>query len=402
MIGKTLAALGAAALLSCAAQAQPISGDVVKVGVLTDMSGVYSDLGGPGSVLAARMAIEDFSRDGTILGRRIEMVSADHQNKPDIASTIAREWYDLQRVDVIVDLPNSAAAYSAMDIGEQKKRITLVSAGGALAITNERCNAYTVHWVYDSYPLTTSLPKELVKQGKKKWFILTVDYSAGHYLEAETMRAVKAAGGEIVGTTRHPLGNNDFSSFLLQAQASGADAIAFANTGQDAIKAVNTAAEFGISKTQTIVPLLMGINDVNAVGLDKMEGINLLEPFYWDRDERTRAWSRRFFERFKRMPNMAHAVVYSGVLNYLKAVETAGTDEADAVMKVLKSATIDDGLFKGTIREDGRMLHDMLVVEVKGPKASREPWDFYTIKSVIPAEAGAQPLSESRCKLVKR
>jgi branched-chain amino acid transport system substrate-binding protein len=401
MRGTVIAGLGAV-LLSGAAQAQQISGDVVRIGVLTDMSGAYADLGGQGSVVAAQLAIEDFSVSGTVAGKRIDLISADHQNKPDIASTIAREWYDTRDVDVIVDLPNSAAAYAVMDLAEQKKRVVLVSSGGALAITNERCNAYTAHWVYDSYPLTNSLPAELVRQGKKRWFILTVDYSAGHVLEAETAKAVKGAGGEVVGTLRHPLGATDFSSFLLQAQRSGADVIALANTGQDAIKAVNTADEFGITRKQMLVPLLMVLNDVHAVGLDKMQGVNLLEPFYWDRNEATRAWARRFNQRFKRMPNMAHAGVYSAVLNYLKAIEAAGSDNADAVMKALKSATVDDAVFKGKVREDGRMVHDMLVVEVKAPAASKEPWDYYTIKSVIAAEAGAQPLSESKCKLVKR
>ena len=402
MSRRWLALAGVGALLASTAVAQQVSGDVVRVGVLTDMSGAYADLGGQGSVVAAQMAIEDFSKSGTVLGKKIELISADHQNKPDVASVIGREWYDTRGVDVIVDLPNSAAAYAVMDIAEQKKKLVVVSSGGALAITNERCNAYTAHWVYDSYPLTNSLPAALVKQGKKKWFILTVDYSAGHVLEAETIKAVKAAGGQVVGTVRHPLGSNDFSSFLLQAQGSGADIIALANTGQDAIKAVNTAHEFGITKTQTLVPLLMVLNDVHAVGLEKMQGVNLLEPFYWDRNEATRAWAQRFNERFKRMPNMAHAGVYSGVLNYLKAVEAAKTDDAEAVIKVMKSTPIDDAVFKGTLREDGRMVHDMLVVEVKAPQASKAPWDYYTIKSVISGEDSAQPLSDSKCKLIKR
>ncbi|MDH5856474.1 ABC transporter substrate-binding protein [Lampropedia aestuarii] len=395
-----LAALAAMAFSAPAAIAQSVSADVVKIGVLTDLSGVYSDISGPGSVLAAQLAVQNFSADGTVLGKRIEVVSADHQNKPDVASNKAREWYDRDQVDVIVDLVNSTAALAVMDIAEQKKRLTLVSGAAAMPITNERCTAYNVHWVYDLHPLTNSLPTEVVKQGQKRWFFVVADYAPGHYVENQAAQSVQAAGGEVIGAVRHPLGATDMSSFLLRAQSSKADVIALASTGQDAINAINQAVEFGISDKQTIVPLLMVINDVHQLGLQQMQGARLIEAFYWDRNEQTRAFAKQFFEKRKHMPNMVHAGVYSSVLNYLKAVQQAGTDDADAVMQTLKSMEIDDGLFQGRIRSDGRFMHDMLMVEVKTPAESSGPWDYYKIQQVISAEAAAQPLSQSKCKLV--
>lgn len=398
---STLAALIAAAVMTPAAMAQKVSADVVKIGVLTDLSGVYSDISGPGSVLAAQIAVQDFSQSATVLGKKIEIVAADHQNKPDIASNKAREWYDRENVDVIVDLVNSTTALAVMDIAEQKKRLTLVSGAASLPITNERCTPYNVLWVYDLYPLTNTLPAEVVKQGKRRWFFVSADYAPGHYSENQASQSVKAAGGEVLGAVRHPLGSTDMSSFLLRAQGSKADVIALASTGQDAINAINQAVEFGITGKQTIVPLLMYINDVHQLGLKQMQGANLIEAFYWDRDEKTRAFARKFFAKHKRMPNMIHAGVYSSVLNYLKAVQQTGTDDADEVMKVLKSKEIDDGIFKGRIRADGRFMHDMLLVEVKKPSESTVPWDYYKIKQVISAEAAAQPLSLSKCRLVK-
>ncbi|MGE8451678.1 MAG: ABC transporter substrate-binding protein [Pseudomonadales bacterium] len=398
---SALATLITAAILSPAAMAQKVTGDVVKIGVLTDLSGVYSDISGPGSVIAAQLAVQDFSKSGTVLGKKIDVVSADHQNKPDVASNKAREWYDRENVDVIVDLVNSTTALAVMDIAEQKKRITLVSGAASLPITNERCTAYNALWVYDLYPLTNSLPTEIVKQGKRRWFFVAADYAPGHYAENQASQSVKAAGGEVLGSVRHPLGATDMSSFLLRAQGSKSDVIALASTGQDAINAINQAVEFGITGKQTIVPLLMYINDVHQLGLKRMQGANLIEAFYWDRNEKTQAFGRKFFEKHKRMPNMIHAGVYSSVFNYLKAVQEAGTDDADAVMKVLKSREIDDGLFKGNIRADGRFMHDMLMVEVKKPSESTAPWDYYKIRQVISAAASAQPLSQSKCKLIK-
>ena len=400
---KQLVALSIAVLGGLPAYAQGISDGIVKIGVLTDMSGVYSDIAGQGSVIAAKMAVQDFAKDGQVLGKRIEVVSADHQNKADIASNKAREWYDREQVDVIVDLVNSTAALAVMDVAEQKNKITLISGAASMASTNERCNAVNVQWVYDLYPLVRSLPEAIVKAGKKKWFFITVDYGPGHYGEANASAAVRAAGGEVVGSVRHPFGSTtDFSSYLLKAQASKADIIALANTGQDTVNAIKQAGEFGITGSkQTVVPMLMFINDIHTLGLNKTQGMNLVEAFYWNRDEKTRAWSRRYFEQRKQMPNMVHAGVYSSVLNYLKAVQTAGTDETGAVMKQLRKTEIDDGLFKGRIRADGRFMHDMLLVEVKKPAESTTPWDYYNVKAVITAEAAAQPLSQSKCKLVK-
>lgn len=392
--------LCSAAFFTNALQAQGVSDDIVKIGVLTDLSGPYSELGGAGSAAAARLAVQDFSKDGTVLGKKIEVVVGDHQQKPDTASAVARQWYDRDRVDMITDLSGSTATLAVMDVAEQRRKLTLVTGGFSMAVTNERCNAYNVQWVGDMYPLTSSLPSQLVTGGKKRWFFVTADYGPGHYLEARAMDAVKAAGGEVVGSARAPLGTTDFSSFMLRAQSSRADVVALASTGQDAVNAVKTAAEFGISPKQTVVPLFMFITEIDTLGLSSMQGANIVEFFYWDQSDRSRAWARRFFGVHKRMPTSVQAGVYSAVLNYLKAVAKAGTDDATAVMAVLKSTEIDDGLFKGRIRADGRLLHDMLVVEVKQPSESKSPWDYYKVKATVSAEKSAQPLAESKCKLV--
>ena len=400
---KTLIAAPLVLSLAATAMAQKISDDVIKIGVLTDLSGAFSDVAGQGSVIAARMAVQDFANDGKLLGKRIEVVSADHQNNADVASNKAREWYDRDQVDVIVDLVNSTAALAVMDVAERKQRLTLVSGAAGLAITNERCNAFNVHWAYDLYPMVTSLPEAVVKAGKRKWYFITVDYGAGHYTETQASQAVRRSGGEVLGAVRHPFGSTaDFASLLLKAQSSGADVIALANSGQDAINTIKQASEFGIvGGQQTIVPMLLFINDVHTLGLKRTQGMNLVEGFYWDRDDRTRSWSRRFLSQHKRMPNVVQAGVYSSVLNYLKAVRAAGTDEASAVMAQLRSMEIDDGLFKGKIRADGRLMHDMLMVEVKKPSESVSPWDYYRVRTVIPAEGAALPLSQSKCKLIK-
>ena len=390
-------------LAAAIAQAQTISDDVVKIGVLTDLSGVYSDIGGKGSVIAAKMAIKDFNKNGTVLGKRIEITVADHQNKADIASATAREWYDQGKVDVIVDLSNSTAALAVMSVAEQKKKLTLISGAASLAITNERCNAYNVQWVTDFYPMTNTLPKQMVQAGKKKWFFITVDNAAGHFLEEKTIAAVKAAGGEVVGSARHPLASSDFSSYLVRAQSSKADVIALANTGGDAINSVKTASEFGITKgTQVLVPLYIYISEVHTLGLDKMQGVNLVEPFYWNQSELARTWSRRFFEESKRMPSSLQAGVYSSVLSYLKAVEATKSDAPEGIMKYLTTTGVNDGLFNGKVRADGRLLHEMVLVEVKKPSESTTPWDYYKIKTVMSGDASAQPLSDSKCNLIKK
>ena len=407
MIVKKKAAIAAAALVTLTAlaasppaAAQNISDGVVKIGVLTDMSGPYSAIGGAGSVVAARLAVADFSKDGTVLGKKIEIVTGNHQQKADIASTMARQWFDRDQVDMITDLSGSNTTLAVMEVAEQKRKIALVTGGFAMAVTNERCNPYTVQWVGDFFPLTNTLPARLVKAGKKNWFFVTADYSAGQYVEEKSAEAVKAAGGQVMGSARAPLGTMDFSSFMIRAQSSKADVIALANTGQDAVNAIKTAAEFGISPKQSVVPLFLFITEIDSLGLAKMQGGTIVEFFYWNQNERSRTWARRFFEAHKRMPTSVQAGVYSAVTNYLKAVAAAGTDDSDTVMATLKKMQIDDGLFKGTIRADGRLVHDMLLVEIKRPAESQTPWDYYNIKAVIPGAEAAQPLSESKCKLV--
>ncbi len=398
LVTKAVAALFAAAAAT-GAMAQGVSNNVVKIGVLTDMSGTYSDLAGKGSVIAAEMAIQDFSKDRTVLGKKIELISADHQNKADITANKAREWFDKEQVDVIVDLVTTSAGLAAMEIAEQKNKITLNSGAASLDITRSKCTANNVHWVYDTYNLGKAR-EAIVKSGKKSWFFVTADYAFGHNLERDTAAIVKANGGTVVGSVRHPFPSSDLSSFLLQAQASKAQVIGLANAGQDTINAVKQAAEFGINLKQTIVPLLTFITDVHSLGLQSAQGLSVAESFYWDMNDKTRAWSRRFFERHKRMPSMVHAGVYSSVLNYLKAIEATKTDDTAAVMKHLKSTPIDDGLFKGNIQVNGKFSHDFYVFEVKKPSESKYAWDYYKLVATIPAAEASAPLDKS-CKLVK-
>ncbi len=399
-----LTAMAAALLASTTIAQAQVSDDVVRIGVLTDLSNIYSDLAGQGSVLAAKMAVEDFSKDGMVLGKKIEVISADHQNKADIAANKAREWYDKDKVDVIVDLVATNTALAAMEVGEQKNKITLVSGAGSLPITNEKCTATNVHWMYDTHALSVGTAKALVKQGKKNWFFLAADYAFGAALERDATEVIKKNGGTVVGSVKHPFPNSDFSSFLLKAQASKADVIALANAGNDTINSVKQASEFGImGSKQVVAPLLMFISDIHSLGLKTAQGMYLTEGFYWDQDEKARQWSRRFFERHKKMPTMAQAGTYSSVLNYLRAVAAAKTDETAPVMKQLKTMTISDPVIgKGKIREDGRLVHDMLLLQVKTPKESTTPWDYYKVMATIPGDEAFLPLSESKCKLVKK
>lgn len=393
----------AASAFAGPAPAQAVSGDVVKIGVLTDMSGAYSDFTGSGAVIAAKMAVEDFSASGRVLGKPIEIVSADHQNKADVGAQRALSWFDRDNVDVITELVTTNVALAVMNIAEQKNRMVLISGAASLPITNERCNANTVHWVYDSYGLASGTAKAVVQSGKKNWYFIAADYAAGAAMTKEASQVVTNSGGKVVGVVKHPFPSSDFSSFLVAAQSSRADVIALANGGQDTITAIKQAAEFGITgSAQTIVPIVLFITDVHALGLKSAQGLTLTEGFYWNRDAQTRAWSRRFFDKARKMPSMAHAGVYSSVLNYLKAVEKSGTDDTAKVMATLKSTEIDDGLFKGTIRADGKFVHDMLLLEVKKPAESKEPWDYYHVRKIIPAADAALPLADSKCKLVTR
>lgn len=394
---------GAVMVAGSALAQQKISDEVVKIGVLTDMSGAYSDFTGSAAVIAAQMAVEDFARNGQVAGRKIEIVSADHQNKADVGAERARNWFDRDKVDVIVELVTTNVALAVMDVAEQKNRLALVSGSASQSITNERCNANTAHWVYDSYGLASGTARAVMNTGRKNWYFIAADYAAGAAMTRDASQVITAGGGKVVGVSKHPFPNPDFSSFLLTAQASKADVIALANGGQDTITAIKQAAEFGITGSkQSLVPIVLFINDVHALGLKTAQGLTLTEGFYWNRDAKTRAWSRRFFERAKKMPSMAHAGVYSSVLNYLKAVDKTGSDDAATVMKQLKSVDIDDGLFKGRVRADGKFAHDMLLLEVKKPAESTESWDYYHVRGVIAADDAAMPLVQSKCKLVQR
>jgi branched-chain amino acid transport system substrate-binding protein len=383
------------------ASAAGLSDGVLKVGVMTDMSGAYSDLCGPGSVVAAQMAIDDYG--GKVLGKKIELVSVDHQNKADIAANKAREWFDTEKVDVIADLPTSSAALAVMEVANQKQKITLISTGASTKITNDSCTPYNVHWTYDTYALAVGTGKAVVANGGDTWFFITADYAFGHSLEGDTSAVVEASGGKVLGKVRAPFPNTDFSSFLLQAQASGAKIIGLANAGADTINAIKQAKEFGITQNQTLAGLLVFITDINSLGLETSQGMMLTTGFYWDRDDETRAWSKRFGERHKNMPTMGQAGVYSALMHYFKAVDKAGTDDSAAVMKAMKSLPINDMFAKGGyIRDDGRMVHDMYLVQVKKPAESKGPWDYYKVLRTIPGDEAYMSLDKSTCKLVKK
>jgi branched-chain amino acid transport system substrate-binding protein len=406
---RSLLSLLVAAALACqtgfsnAQSAKPgaVSGDVVKIGVLTDMSGLYADLGGQGSVEAARMAIADFG--GKVLGKNIELVFADHQNKADVGASKAREWFDVQGVDMITDALNSAVAIATTKVAGEKKRILIDVGAASTRLTNEDCNPYTIHYAYDTYALANGTANAIVKQGGDSWFFLTADYAFGHSLESDTANVVKASGGKVLGQVRHPLNASDFSSFLLQAQASKAKIIGLANAGGDTINAIKAANEFGITKNQALAGLLVFITDVHSLGLNVAQGMLLTDGWYWDANEDTRKFGKRFFDKMKKMPSMVHAGVYSATLSYLKAVQAAGTDDSDAVMAQLKKLKINDVFAKnGYVRADGRMVHDMYLMQVKKPAESKYPWDYYILKATIPAEQAFQPLAQSRCPLIKK
>ncbi len=401
---RMLAGLLAATALAAAtpAPAQKISDDVVKIGLILDMSSIYADITGKGSADAAQMAIDDFG--GKVLGKPIELVYADHQNKADIAASKAREWFENDHVDAILDVAASATALAALEVAKQKNKIMVFNGPGATRLTNEACGPLSVHWTYDTYALAHGTGYAMVKQGYDTWFFITADYAFGQDLERDTTAVVVANGGKVVGGVRAPINTSDFSSFLLQAQASKAKVIALANAGADTTNAIKQASEFGIVKGgQKLAGMLVFITDIHALGLEKAQGMLLTTAFYWDMNDETRKWSARFMAKEGRMPTMAQAGVYSTVAHYLKAVQAAGTDESEAVMKKMRETPVNDFFVKnGKIREDGRMVHDMYLVEVKTPAESKGPWDYYKIKATIPAEEAFQPLSASRCPLVKK
>lgn len=398
LLSATLGALPSAPAI---AQAK-ISDGIVRIGVLTDLSGTYSDLSGQGSVVATKMAVEDFIA-AEKPAFKIEVISADHQNKGDISANKAREWYEKDGVDMITDLVTTSTALAVMKIAKEKNRIAIVNGAASTRVTNEDCNDVTVHYTYDTYALANGTGKAVVKQGGKSWFFITADYAFGHSLEKDTMDVVKAAGGSVLGSVRHPFPANDFSSFLLKAQASGAQVIGLANAGNDTINSIKQAAEFGITPKQSLAGLLMFISDIHSLGLKTAQNMYLTEGFYWDLNEQTRAWSKRFFDRHKRMPTMVHAGQYSSTMHYLKAVKAAGSDDTAAVMAQMKKTPINDFFAsKGLIRDDGRMVHDMYLLQVKQPAESKYPWDYYNVRATIPGNEAFQPLSASRCPLIKK
>src|SRR5262245_20703815 len=374
----------------------------VKLGVLNDMSSLYADISGPGSVIAAKMAVEDFNPAAH--GMKVEIISADHQNKPDVGSNIARQWFDVDHVDAILDVPTSSVALAVSDVTREKNKVFLISGAASSDLTGPKCTPNSVHWTYDTWMLANGTGKALVKTGGDTWFFLTADYAFGHALEHDTAAVVTANGGKVLGEVNHPLNTQDFSSFLLQAQASKAKIIGLANAGGDTINSIKQAAEFGIVKGgQNLAGLLVFLTDVHGLGLDKAQGLIFTETFYWDQNEQTRAFAKRFASRNKGIhPTMIHAGVYSGVLHYLKAVEALKGDDGTKVIAQMKSMPTDDPLFgKGTIRADGRKIHPAYLVEVKKPSESKGPYDYYKIRATIPADQAFRPLNEGGCALVK-
>ncbi len=394
----------AAALAAVAGSANAqISDGVIKIGVMNDQSGLYADLTGQGSVVAARMAVEDFG--AARKGMKVEIIFADHQNKPDVGSTIARTWYDADKVDVIVDVPTSSVALAVNQITRDKGKAFLVSGAATSDLTGKACSPNTIHWTYDTWMLANSTGNAIVKTGGDSWFFLTSDYAFGHALERDTEAVVLKTGGKVIGKVRHPLNTQDFSSFLLQAQASKAKIIGLANAGGDTINSIKQAAEFGIVKGgQNLAGLLVFLTDVKALGLPISQGLIFTETFYWDQNDATRAFAKRFSEQAPRnnYPTMIHAGVYSAVLHYLKAVEAIKSDDGTKVIAQMKKMPTDDPLFgKGTIRADGRKLHPALLVEVKKPAESKGPWDLYKIRATIPADQAFRPEKDGECPLVK-
>ncbi len=380
--------------------AGPASAQGVKIGILNDQSGVYADYGGKYSVEAARMAIEDFG--GEVLGQKIEMVTADHQNKPDLATSIARRWYDTENVDMITELTTSSVALAVQQLSKEKKKIDIVVGAATSRITGDACTPYGFHWAFDTHALAVGTGGALVKAGGDSWFFLTADYAFGYSLEKDTSEIVTANGGKVLGSVRVPLNSSDFSSFLLQAQSSKAKIIGLANAGLDTTNSIKQAAEFGIvSGGQKLAGLLVTLAEVNGLGLQTAQGIVLTEGFYWDRDDKSRAFGERFFKRTGRMPSMIHAGTYSATLQYLKAVKAAGTKDSDAVVKKLKEMPVDDAFAQGKVLENGRMVHDLYLFEVKKPSESKKPWDYYKQLAVVPGDKAFPSAKDSGCPLTK-
>lgn len=396
---STLALLSAFAAAP-SAMAQAISDDVVRLGLILDMSGVYADVTGKGSATAAEMAIADFG--GTVLGKKIDLMVVDHQNKADIAAAKAREWYDTQKVDAIMDVAGSAPALAVLEVAREKKKIVVFSGPGTERITNDLCSPYSVHYTYDTWSLANTTARATVEQGGKSWYFLTADYAFGHALQADTTKVVQAGGGTVVGSVKHPLSASDFSSFLLQAQSSKAEILALANAGADATNSIKAANEFGITKTMRLAGLIMFINDIHAMGLPASQGMYLTDSWYWNASDETRAWARAFFEKRKAMPSSLQAADYSAALQYLRAVKATGTDDADRVLAHLRENKLNDVYIKnGVVRPDGRVVHDMYLLQVKTPEQSKEPWDYFNVVQTIDGNQAFTTKEESRCALWK-
>jgi branched-chain amino acid transport system substrate-binding protein len=402
---KTAIATLAASLFVAASMpvmAQTVSDNEIRIGVLTDLSGIYSAIEGPGGVLAAQMAARDFG--GQVLGKKIVITSADTQSKADLASSKAREMFERDKVDMIVGNVSTASALAAMEVAEQFKKVSIVTGAASLQITNEKCTPYSVHYVYDTYALSRGTGKAVVDSGKKTWFFVTADYAFGHTLERDATEVVNANGGKVLGGVKHPINTQDFSSFMAQAQASKAEVIALANAGGDTIGSVKQAAELGLMNSkQTLVPLLMFTSDIQALGLRQTSGMTFTEGWYWDHSDANRKFAERFMKEFKgKAPTSPQAGVYSATMQYLKAVEASKTDNSDAVIKQMKAVEINDGLFRGKIRADGKFEHDMYLLEVKKPNESKNPNDVAKVIKVIAAKDSTLPLSQSKCKFVTK
>jgi branched-chain amino acid transport system substrate-binding protein len=388
-------------LFPAVSQAQSADQKPIKIGILSDMSGPYADQAGLGSVEAAKMAIEDIG--GKIGNRTIELVSADHQHKTDVALGIVRRWFDIDGVDVVADMPNSGVALAVQQLTRERNKIALFATAATTELTGKQCSPNGIQWVYDAYSNAAGLAKALIKQGQKSWYFITVDYALGQSLELEASKAIRQAGGSIVGAVRHPLNTADFSSYLVHASETPAQVIALANAGADTINSLKQAKEFGLMSKpdRTLVTPLVYISDIHSLGLDLAGGLTFVEGFYWDLDDQTRAWSKRFFDRRGAMPTMTHAGVYSQVRHYLQAVRDAGTTDSQAVLAKMRATPVNDFFSHGgQIRPDGRMVHDMLLVQVKRPNEQKYPWDYYKVLTVIPGAEAFRPLSESECPLV--
>jgi branched-chain amino acid transport system substrate-binding protein len=394
------AATAAALMMSAAAQAQ-ISDDTVKIGVMNDMSGLYADISGQGSVEAARLAIAEFG--GTVNGKKIELVSADHQNKPDVGGAIARQWYDNDKVDAIVDVPTSSVALAVQDVARERKKMFLISGAASSDLTGKACSPTGIHWTYDTIALANGTGSAVVKAGGDSWFFITADYAFGHALERDTAAVVTASGGKVLGQVRVPLNTPDFSSYLLQAQASKAKIVGLANAGGDTINSIKQAAEFGLVEGgQKLAGLLVFVTDIHSLGLKTANGLQLTEAFYWDQTDETRTWSKRFMEKINHAPTMVQAGVYGAVMHYLNAIKALGSDDGLTVVKKMKETPINDFMTKnGKILENGRVIRDMYLFEVKKPADSKGPWDYYNQISTIPGEQAFKRPGGNECPLVK-